>query len=156
AADAGTKQRCPGCHGKLRIPALAVIEFLCPRCHRQLSVPASDAGRKQLCPNCGGKLRVPAPEDLPPTRAAVEVQCPRCQEPLTVPAVDAGKKQRCPKCRGKLRVPVPAESGVISALGGTHERAAPVPSAPGEFPDWDTGGDDDSGEYLVGERVAHS
>jgi len=124
--EAGKKLRCPGCRGKLRVPAPAAgatIEFLCPRCHVRLSVPAADAGKKQLCPGCHGKLRVPAPQGadgspaLPPfvrggqggagdatantvpTGAAIEFQCPRCQAPLTVPSEDAGKKQRCPKCR---------------------------------------------------------
>jgi DNA-directed RNA polymerase subunit RPC12/RpoP len=167
AADAGRKQRCPGCHGKLRVPAPAVIEFLCPRCHKQLSVPASDEGQKQRCPSCRGKLRVPAPEVPPLLGAAIEFQCPRCKEPLTVPAANAGKKQRCPRCFGKLRVPVPAESGASSAQistfpfarggqGGSGEPASAIPAASdGGFPDWETGGDDDSGEYLVGDRIQH-
>lgn len=78
--------------------------------------------------------------------------------PLTVPAADAGKKQRCPSCRGKLRVPAPAESGVHAPAAGSAVAAAEAVTAvnAGEFPDWESGDDDDSGEYLVGERVHHS
>ncbi len=139
------------------------IEFHCPRCQTRLNVPDEEAGKKQRCPGCRGKLRVPAPEVILPSGAAIEFQCPRCQVPLTVPLLDAGKKQRCPNCHGKMRVPVPSGTGGTSSFpslerggrAGSGEGLAPaLPTT--EFPGWETSGDDDSGEYLVGQRVPQS
>jgi len=66
--DAGTKQRCPHCRAKVRVPepvaapaSQGTIEFQCPRCNEVIRARGDQAGIKQFCPRCGGKVRVPTP-----------------------------------------------------------------------------------------------
>lgn len=70
ADEAGSKQRCPKCQAKVKVPepepvaaaaSRATIEFKCPRCDELIRARGEHAGIKQFCPRCGGKVRVPTP-----------------------------------------------------------------------------------------------
>ena len=133
-SQAGQKQRCPTCQGKLRVPVPATssstaasIEFLCPRCQAPLTVPADSTGKKQRCPQCQGKLRVPAPT-AGLTSAVIEFLCPRCQAAMRVPGEATGTKQYCPKCGGKVRVPAPSLPAASDTAAGTIAQAAASPA----------------------------
>ncbi len=135
--DAGTKQRCPHCQAKVRVPAsqtpagakpaggaamnetpwrhcpatgAATIEFICPRCQTAMQARALEAGSKQRCPQCQAKVRVPAPVEAPAPRVTIEFQCPRCKEVIRARGDEVGNKQFCPRCSGKVRVPTPSGS----------------------------------------------
>ena len=117
--DAGTKQRCPHCQAKVRVPTPeklapapllvsgAAIEFLCPRCQTAMQAPVESTGSKLRCPHCQAKVRVPEPVMAPAPGATIEFQCPRCDEVLRARGEHAGLKQFCPRCGGKVRVPTP-------------------------------------------------
>jgi DNA-directed RNA polymerase subunit RPC12/RpoP len=122
--DAGTKQRCPHCQTKVRVPipeklasgehaavslpgSGGAIEFVCPRCQTAMQAPAEQAGSKQRCPKCQGKVKVPDAIVAPAPRATIEFKCPRCEELIRARSEHAGVKQFCPRCGGKLRVPTP-------------------------------------------------
>jgi len=136
-ADAGTKQRCPHCRTKVRVPepepppapAGPAIEFICPRCQTGMQAAADQAGAKQRCPKCQAKVRVPQPVAAPAARATIEFQCPRCDELIRARGEHAGIKQFCPRCGGKVRVPAPsfAESGASADSvedSGSHAASA--------------------------------
>jgi DNA-directed RNA polymerase subunit RPC12/RpoP len=148
--DAGTKQRCPHCQTKVRVPipeklasrehapaslplSGGAIEFVCPRCQTAMQVPAEKAGSKQRCPKCQGKVRIPDAIAAPAPRSMIEFKCPRCDESIRARGEHAGVKQFCPRCGGKVRVPTPQiPLPEYSADGRNKTRVpAPVPVSPG-------------------------
>ena len=115
-ADAGQKQHCPTCGGKLRVPADVIppaagvrIEFLCPRCEAALFAPASSAGAKQNCSRCGAKVRVPLPNAPGEPFAATSAAPP-------VPQVAETRRESLPPDRqsefARLAAAIPADSPV--------------------------------------------
>lgn len=87
--SANTKQRCPQCQAKVRVPGQAVaaaprfaIEFKCPRCDEVIRARGEQSGFKQYCPRCGGKVRVPTPRHALPGMAPVGRIAPGPQSPV--------------------------------------------------------------------------
>ena len=143
--DAGTKQRCPHCQAKVRVPFPETatpqtggailpgvgfaIEFICPRCQTAMQAPAAQAGSKQRCPQCQSKVRVPEATlaVAPAARVTIEFKCPRCDELIRARSQQAGVKQFCPRCGGKVRIPLPSLSlpGHPSGSDAGHYVEAP-------------------------------
>lgn len=138
--QAGIKQRCPHCQGKVLVPDQVpvrpvggpLIEFLCPSCRTALRVPADQAGETTRCTSCQAKVQIPEVELRALLGTTIEFLCPRCHASIQARGEHAGVKQFCPQCGGKLRVPVPAEPpGALSP----EPKGAPAAAEPANTPD---------------------
>ena len=101
ADQAGSKQRCPQCQAKVKVPEplaapapQATIEFQCPRCDELIRARGEHAGIKQFCPRCGGKVLVPLP-GMADSGPLVEATGPDgtgnsgCQAAFSLPGADS-------------------------------------------------------------------